>query len=124
MHSPTLGLLASGYPRIPTLGRFMQTDPIGDADGIDWYNCTGGDPVNNVEPSGTSFAGLEPLGEDEYNGPPTDVIASRYVFPGLPGGVDFSPAAAGAPGLEASRVFRRLLSVRRSQYEHEEQVFA
>jgi len=36
----------------PTLGRFMQTDPIGYRDGINWYNYVGGDPVNRRDPTG------------------------------------------------------------------------
>ncbi len=36
----------------PTLGRFMQSDPIGYSDGINWYNYVGSDPVNGTDPSG------------------------------------------------------------------------
>lgn len=36
----------------PTLGRFLQTDPIGYADGMNWYNYVGSDPVNFGDPLG------------------------------------------------------------------------
>lgn len=36
----------------PTLGRFLQTDPIGYGDGLNAYNYVGGDPVNANDPSG------------------------------------------------------------------------
>jgi RHS repeat-associated protein len=36
----------------PTLGRFLQSDPIGYADGVNFYNYVGSDPVNGVDPSG------------------------------------------------------------------------
>jgi RHS repeat-associated protein len=36
----------------PTLGRFLQTDPIGYADGANWYAYVGNDPVNFADPLG------------------------------------------------------------------------
>jgi hypothetical protein len=39
----------------PTLGRFLQTDLLGYAYGMNWYAYVGGDPVNFSDPSGLCY---------------------------------------------------------------------
>jgi RHS repeat-associated protein len=46
----------------PTLGRFMQTDLMGYAYGMNWYNYVGADPVNKTDPSGLADADIVVIG--------------------------------------------------------------
>jgi RHS repeat-associated protein len=54
----------------PTLGRFMQTDPIGYGGGPNWYNYVRSDPINGRDPSGLcGFSDDDPC-------PAPDIIVS------------------------------------------------
>jgi RHS repeat-associated protein len=41
----------------PTLGRFMQTDPIGYEDGLNWHNYVHSDPINGTDSTGLEDGG-------------------------------------------------------------------
>jgi acyl-homoserine lactone acylase PvdQ len=41
----------------PALGRFLQTDPVGYKDGLNWYAYVGNDPVNRSDRTGKTCTG-------------------------------------------------------------------
>ncbi|RFC40788.1 MAG: RHS repeat-associated core domain-containing protein [Candidatus Nitrotoga sp. CP45] len=45
----------------PTMGRFLETDPIGYADGVNWYAYVGNNPVNHRDP--TDSIGFSRIGK-------------------------------------------------------------
>jgi RHS repeat-associated protein len=79
----------------PTLGRFIEPDPIGYGDGPNWYAYTHSDPVNGVDPLGLQDADTDAIivtgTRLHHNAPIVELL------PALPGLATILAAVAAIP---------------------------
>ncbi|MNY03956.1 hypothetical protein D3C86_1366050 [compost metagenome] len=75
----------------PTLGRFLQTDPVGYGDGLNVYAYVANDPVNNTDPTG-----MQTCGKTGTNCPLSNTVGSEPDGQSIQLPLDSPEARAGA----------------------------
>lgn len=74
----------------PMLGRFLQTDPVGYQDDLNWYAYVGNNPVNRNDPDGLAAASAQAFNNSSLGGAAT---------------IQFNPATTeNSPGIQVAGV--------------------